>query len=98
VVTLTEVLVHPLREGRRDLVRRYSDILLGSASFDTIPVSAGIAEHAAQIRATRRLRTPDAIQLATAASAGAAVFLTNDFQLSEAADLELLVLSELADN
>jgi predicted nucleic acid-binding protein len=56
VVTLTEVLVRPLREGRRDLVLRYGEILLSSGNFDTIPVSAEIAEHAAQIRATRGLR------------------------------------------
>ncbi len=34
VITLAEVLVKPLRDGRDDLVRRYRSILLSSAEAD----------------------------------------------------------------
>ena len=37
-----------------------------------------IVERAAQIRARHRLRTPDALQAATAAHAGATALVTND--------------------
>jgi hypothetical protein len=46
--------VRPLREGRRDLVRRYSEISLSSGNFDTIPVSAEIAEQVWSKKHTRR--------------------------------------------
>ena len=77
------------------MVERYREILLGSTGFDTLPVSAEIAEQAAQLRAAHRLRTPDAIPLATAIRAGATVFLTNDTRLARTAPLEVLVLAEL---
>ncbi|WP_347566226.1 PIN domain-containing protein [Scytonema sp. UIC 10036] len=40
-------------------------------SFSTLPVDSDIAEIAAQLRTDYTLRTPDAIQMATAISAGA---------------------------
>ncbi len=95
VVTLAEVLVRPLQERRMDLVERYKGILLGSKAFDVRPVSAQIAEQAAQLRATYGLRAPDAIQLATAMSAGATAFLTNDARLVRVAALDVIVMSQL---
>ena len=83
VVTLAEVLVRPLRERQMELVERYRDILLSSVGFDTIPVAAEIAERAAQLRADYGLRAPDAIQLATAISAGATVGITRRRPLKE---------------
>lgn len=94
-LTLTEVLVHPLRTGNVELARNYRDILSDQENLITLPVSPIIAEIAAQIRAAKNLRTPDAIQIATAIQAGATFFLTNDVRLSSITDLEILVLDEL---
>jgi uncharacterized protein with PIN domain len=47
VVTLIEVLILPLRTGRRDLAREYRDILVRSASLKAIPVTLEISEEAA---------------------------------------------------
>ena len=47
LVTLLEVLVHPLRNGRDDLASEYRDILLRSPSLTALPVSEEIAEEAA---------------------------------------------------
>ena len=95
LVTLLEVLVHPLRSGREDLAREYRDILLRSASLRTIPVSEIIAEEAAWLRATHNLRTPDAIQLATAKTAGASWFITNDAALPSPPGISVLVVDRL---
>lgn len=81
IVTLLEVLVHPLRSGRDDLACEYREILLRSANLSAIPLSEKIAEEAARLRAIHNLRMPDAIQLATAKTAGASWFLTNDMDL-----------------
>jgi predicted nucleic acid-binding protein len=94
-ITLTEVLVHPLRQNNPSLVHQYSDILLHQEHLTTVAVNSVIATLAAQLRATHNLRTPDAIQLATAIQSGASFFLTNDLRLSSVQDLEVLVLSEL---
>lgn len=92
---LTEVLVHPLRAGNIELARQYRDILLDQENLLTLPVSPKIAEVAAQIRAAQNLRTPDAIQIATAIEVGATFFLTNDIRLSNVSNLKVLVLDDL---
>lgn len=98
VVTLLEVLVHPLRRGDRELAERYREILLGAEGLRTVIVSSELAEEAAQLRADYRLRTPDAIQLATMRHEGAAFFLTNDARLPAVPGLTTLVLDELKAN
>lgn len=94
-LTLTEVLVHPLRSGNVELAEQYRDIVLDQENLITVPVSVEIAEVAAQLRATQNLRTPDAIQIATAMQGGATFFLTNDARLVAIPDLEVLVLDTL---
>ena len=97
VVTLEEVLVVPFRQGRLGLAESYRQILLNSAGLHVLNVTPQIAEEAAQIRATyRRIRTPDALQMATAVVAGAHYFLTNDKALPNLPNLQTLVLDDLA--
>jgi len=94
-LTLTEVLVHPLRSGHTELAETYRDVLLNQENLKTLAVSGEIAELAAQLRATQNLRTPDAIQIATALMENATFFLTNDTRLSAATHLQVLVLENL---
>lgn len=95
-VTLLEVLVHPLREGRPELAEEYRNILLQSPALTAIPLDEGIAEAAAELRARHNLRTPDAIQIATAIRSGASWFLTNDVELANLSEIPVLVLKQLA--
>jgi len=95
LVTLIEVLVHPLREGQQDLAQQYRDVLLLSANLTPVPLDEQIAEQAAELRARHKLRTPDAIQVATALRSGAAWFLTSDADLPEIAGISTLVLKRL---
>lgn len=95
LVTLLEVLVHPLRREREDLASEYRDILLRSANLTTVPVTEEIVEEAARLRALHNLRTPDAIQLATALRAGASWFLTNDMDLPNVKGIQLLTVDQL---
>jgi predicted nucleic acid-binding protein len=44
VLTLLEVLIHPIRNGRTDLADEYRRILLGSAAIRVFPVDAAVAE------------------------------------------------------
>ncbi|MEO0985018.1 MAG: PIN domain-containing protein [Cyanobacteria bacterium J06639_14] len=94
-VTLLEVLVQPLRIGDKRLASQYREILLGQDSLSVQLVSTEIAELAAQLRAEHNLRTPDAVQLATAIQSEAKLFFTNDAKLKGFSQLEILVLDEL---
>jgi predicted nucleic acid-binding protein len=94
-ITLTEVLVHPLRNQNHALARQYSHILLNASHVKTLAVSPQIAIEAAELRAKWGYRTPDAIQLATAQTSHATSFVTNDGDLASTSDLQVVVLDHL---
>jgi len=71
MIALLEVLVHPIREGNTKLFQRYRDILFDAEGLTTVELSQPIAEEAARLRAIYNIRTPDAIQTATASFARA---------------------------
>ena len=95
VITLTEVLTKPkqLRDARVE--SEYRNLLLYSRNFSLIPIDYLIAESAAGLRASYRLRTPDALQLAAALNSGCEAFLTNDYALQRVTELRVLVLDQL---
>jgi predicted nucleic acid-binding protein len=95
VLTISEVLVYPLRAGNTILAQQYRDILFNSQGLTTIEVLPDIAENAAKLRADYNLRTPDAIQMDTAIYGSASFFLTNDVRLPSLPGLTVLVLNQL---
>ena len=95
VITLTEVLIHPLRRGDATLQQHYSDLLINAANFQTLPIDIKTATSAADLRARYKLRTPDALQVATAVAASCEAFLTNDAALQSVSELRVLVLDQL---
>jgi predicted nucleic acid-binding protein len=96
-VTLLEVLVHPFRQGDMKLAQQYRDILLNAEGLTMIPLTNDIAEEASRLRATHAIRTPDAVQIATARHMEASFFLTNDARLPSLPELRVLVLGQLRD-
>jgi predicted nucleic acid-binding protein len=48
-ITLTEVLVHPLRMGNTDIAQAYREILLHQDNLEIVPTSTAIAERAARL-------------------------------------------------
>ncbi len=92
-ITLVEVLVQPIRRGRLELAEQYRDVLMNTEGVQLVSLSEQIAEYAAILRAQYRLRTPDAIQLATAKMSGAAAFITNDEQFAKT-DFNVIILNQ----
>ena len=86
-ITLAEVLTGPLRAGNEALARRYRSLL---QSWQLIDLDADIAETAARLRATLRLKLPDAVQAASALAVGAAALLTHDRDFSRLKELRVL--------
>lgn len=95
VLTLTELLTQPRRAGNAPLEARYRAFLRRGLNLTLLAIDADIAERAAEPRARYRLRTPDALQLAAALSAGCQALLTNDRDLSRVTELRVLTLDEL---
>ena len=95
IVTLLEVLVHPIRNDNAILAQKYRDLLFDTEGLSTMELHQGIAEEAARLRASYKIRTPDSIQIATAIFGGASFFLTNDTRLPSLPNLKTLVLEDL---
>ncbi len=95
MITLTEVLTQPYRIGNNVLAQRYRHFLLHSRNFAHDPITTDIAEQAADLRTRYGLRTPDALQIATALTTGCVALLTNDTRLQRVTELRVLVLDDL---
>lgn len=78
--TFGEVLAGIYRKGSADLARE-SRLLLEAVVSEVIPFNLETADHYARIRGILGLPPADAIHLASAAQAGADLFLTNDKKL-----------------
>ncbi|WP_119065697.1 type II toxin-antitoxin system VapC family toxin [Aggregatilinea lenta] len=95
MLTLTEVLIHPLRKGNDPLKQRYHNILVENADFQLLPITARVTESAADLCARYNLRAPDALHIASAIDADCNAFLTNDMRLKRVTEILILVLDEL---
>lgn len=93
-LTLLEVLVVPYRAGNLALAARYETCLSRSRGLRLVDVGRAELRMAAQLRALHpSVRTPDALQLAAALSAGCRTLVTNDRDLPALAGLKVLQLS-----
>jgi len=92
-LTLGEILTKPYKDNRLDLVETYKDFF---SDMELVELNSEIASLFAQIRADYGIKTPDAVQLASAIYAKADLFVTNDDRLSwfENEECQMLLLSQ----
>ncbi len=95
VITRLEILVKPNEEGNKLIGDQYKLILENFPHLEVIPVDAEVADLASAIRAKYKLRTPDAIQLATSILKDAQAFVTNDESLKKVKEIEIVVMREV---
>jgi predicted nucleic acid-binding protein len=77
------------------MVNQSYGLLATFPNLEWIAPDLAIADAAAQIRADHRLRTPDALQVATGIRSGATALLTNDLDLSRVTRIEVGILDQL---
>ena len=94
-ITMTELLVQPYRDFDEQRVDEFYGLLSTYPNLDWIAPDLEIADIAARIRAEHRLRTPDALQAATATHARATGLITNDPVFEQVETFETLVLDKL---
>lgn len=93
-LTLMESLVGPFKSGDTTLDNTYEQ-LFQQAQTRLLPITQVILREAACLRATTKLRTPDALHAATAQLAGCVLFVTNDAGFRNLANLPLVVSDDL---
>jgi predicted nucleic acid-binding protein len=94
-ITMTELLVRPYRDSNDQQVNEFYALLTTFPNLEWVPPDLRIADVAARIRAGHRLRTPDALQAATAIQMQATGFITNDPIFDRMSAFETLVLEPL---
>ena len=86
-ITIAEVMTGPLQAGDDVLAQRYRVIL---ESWQTIALNGDIAESAARLRASLRLKLADAVQAASALAVIAAALVTHDRDFSRVRSLRII--------
>ena len=94
-LTLMEILIKPKTEGLPQVARDYEYYLTTFPNLTFYEMGLDVARKASDLRAAERIKTPDAIQLATAILYGATVFLTNDKTLERVKGVDILILDNL---
>ena len=94
-ITMTELLVQPYRDSGEQRVDEFYGLLTTYPNLEWLAPNLEVADIAARIRATHRLRTPDALQAATAIHARVTGLVTNDSVFMRVEAFETLVLDQL---
>jgi len=89
-----EVLSHPPLEKELEKLKSFHDFFLRERGLKICEVDFEIADSAAYLRRKYRLRTPDAIQLATAMKNEAELFITNDDRFRKVPSFPILLLKD----
>lgn len=94
-VSLTEVLIQPIRRNNTAIQSQYMILLMQTLGLTLELLDSVTAIRAADLRARYNFKMPDALQMATAIASGCDAFLTNDVGFKRASnELPILILDE----
>jgi predicted nucleic acid-binding protein len=95
-VSVTELLVQPFTAGQQDRIAAFEHFLFSLPNTELKSPDYLIAREAARLRSKYRIRTPDALLMATSIIEKADAFITNDARLRtlRAEGITILVLDD----
>lgn len=95
-ISVTELLAKPFADGRMDRAMACDQFIQSFAGAPIISPNYGIAREAARLRGEYRMRTPDALLIATALHEKANAFVTNDARLRKvkAEGIAIVILAD----
>ncbi|MEA2043309.1 MAG: PIN domain-containing protein [Bacteroidota bacterium] len=94
VITYTEFCIIPERTNNQQLIKEFGE-LLTILNCDIKNIDITIAKATSKLRAKyQSLRTPDALQLATAIHHNCNKFLTNDKKLKQVSEIEVVLITD----
>lgn len=97
-LTYSEVLTAPISTNSTRLLEKYEDFLLGSNAIASLEIDLEVLRRTSYIRAlNKKLKTPDAIHVATALKNSCDFFITNDerIQIPNNLPLKRVLLNEV---
>jgi len=93
-LTLTEVLVIPLRTNNKAAIALYEAFLTDVSKIELLPVTRTVLRLAAELRATNGTKLPDAIHIASALDNRCSTFISQDKRIKAPSILAVFALSE----
>jgi predicted nucleic acid-binding protein len=94
-ITMTELLVQPYRDSGEDRVNLFYGLLTTYPRLEWIAPDLEIADTGARFRTLYRMRTPDALQAATAVHSRATGLMANDSVFARVDAFETFLLDDL---
>ncbi|WP_325176785.1 type II toxin-antitoxin system VapC family toxin [Paenibacillus alkalitolerans] len=94
-ISLTEILVKPIRDGNLALEKQYKLLFTHFPNLSVVSVDTIVAERAAFLRGKYGMKTPDALVISCAIIAQADVFVTNDVRLEQVEEIPCKSLAQL---
>ncbi|MEX6508789.1 type II toxin-antitoxin system VapC family toxin [Jiella sp. M17.18] len=96
-LSLSEVLVGPLRDGDHSLVAAYEEFLISDESLTVLPIDRAVLRDAARLRAAFGGKTPDAIHVATAIASNCNVIVSSDQRLRMPKAISRIAVEDVGD-
>ena len=93
-ISVIETLVMPYKKQDIATAQQYITFFDMCSNLEVFPVDRAVAQRAAQLRATTKLKTPDAIVVANSLLHGAEAVITNDGRWGHITELPVLVLKD----
>lgn len=90
-LALHEILTGARKAGKPELVSLYRNLLGSFPNLSFVPFDVTVADISSNLRARYGLRTPDAIQVATAIHQRADAFVTNDTGLRRVKEIQVML-------
>ena len=94
-ITLAELIVKPLRQGRQDRATQYRSAMQAMPNVQLLGFSVHDGWLTGSLCAKYALRLPDAMQVAAALAAEQPTLVTNDKALARVKEVQVVLLSDL---
>ena len=91
-LVLAELLVKPLKENNARAVKAVKDLFSKETRIELLPHKRSTFETAAHLRASYKIKLPDALHIATAIENQIEIFLTNDREIPSIPEITVLQL------
>ena len=95
VLTVYELMAVPLGAGDMETAARYERILCNSANLSLVAADSAVMVAAALLRATAKISTADAMQLASAQATGCRLFVSGERNVPDIGEIRVVRLGAL---
>lgn len=95
MITVSEIFVHAEKEHNQLIIMEYENFLQTMPNLKILSIDWHMARLASMLRATyKNVRLPDALQLSAPLLTNYSLFVTNDIQLKNIKEIEVILLDE----